>query len=292
MWYLIIAVCAAVGTTLTLKVATSKGMSIPTLNSFYRLGMGISALIGLLFSFSPLEMPALFAATWGFVLPGVIFLYFAGITAMNAISAGPIGISAVVIRSSMLLPVGYSLIILNQEDPERFRQILPFACIGCVLILFAFGLLGAEGRTQSGISVRKTWVFWLVGAFIAHGGWDTVVVASTRLGDRDLLFCYYLTSLGAALLSMRGAKFQVATSCRPLIAAGLGAGVLALTVSLIRPLAVKELGALIAIPSFSIGSMFLIQLLGSLVWKQHIGPAGWLGFVFSGMGIIVLVWCK
>lgn len=292
MIYLTIAILAAVGTTLTLKVATNQGMSIPTLNSFYRLGMGSSALIGLLLSFSLWEMPALLATTWRFILPGVILLYFTGIAAMNAISAGPIGISTMVIRSSMLLPVGYSLVILHQKDPQRFHQILPLACIGCLLILFAFGLLGLERRTKPGIVVKKTWAFWLTTSFFAQGGWDTVVVASARLSDRELLFCYYLTSLGAALLSMRGANFQMTKSSRPFIAAGLGAGILALTVSLIRPLAVKDLGALIAIPSFAIGSMFLIQIFGSLFWKQNIGMAGWLGFIFSGLGIIILVSCK
>lgn len=293
MFYLLFAILAAAGTTLTLKAATSRGASVPMLNFFYRTGMGCAAVVGLLLSFSIPEMAPLLAETWHLILPGIVFLYLAGITSMNAISTGHIGISTMVIRSSMLLPVGYSLAALYRESPQRFQHILPLAGLGCLLILLAFGCFGMEqqGRRHA-IPISKAWLVWLGGSFFAQGGWDIVVVASAQLSTRETLFCYYLTSLGAALLSTRNAGLQISKPRWPLIAAGLGAGTLALAVSLVRPLAVKDLGGLIVIPTFAIGTMLLIQIFGSLFWKHHIGAVGWIGFVLSGLGITVLVLCR
>lgn len=289
MFYLLLAVFSAAGTTLILKAATSRGISVPTLNFFYRLGMGCSAITGLIFSFSLEEVPALFGATWRFMLPGILFLYLAGITTMNAVSAGHVGITAVVIRSSVVLPVSFSMAIVYLADADRFFQILPWACLGCLLILISLGCFAGEQRGLDAITIRKSWLIWLVGAFFAQGGWDIVIIASAALSARETLFCYYFASVGVVLLSTVKAKIQITRSQWPLFLAGLCAGFLALVVSLVRPLAVKDLGGLIVMPAFAIGSMLVVQFCGSLFWKHRIGWIGWLGVAFSSLGICILV---
>lgn len=289
MVYLLLAIFCAAGTTLILKAVANRGIGVPTLNFFYRVGMGLSAVLGLVFSFTLQEVPSLFAATWQFILPGIMLLYFAGITAMNAVSGGHVGIAAVVIRSSMILPVSFSLLIVYLADADQFFHILPWVCLGCLLILLSLACLAMESRGVTSIAVKKSWPAWVVGAFFAQGLWDTVVVISAGLSTRETLFCYYFTSLGAVLLSTVKVKIKINRCQWPLIAAGLCAGFLALLVSLVRPLAVKSLDGLIVIPAFAIGSMLLVQLCGSILWKHRVGRVGWLGIALSSLGILLLV---
>ena len=292
MGYLIVSILASVGVTLLLKAATNFGMPVQILNFFYRLGMGTFAVVGLLISFRLAEFPALWLRTWMFVIPGILCLYLAGMGAMSGAKYGHIGITTMVIRSSLILPVGYALTVIFFENREKFFHVLPWAGAGCVAILMGFVMIGAERETRRHVASPGKWIGWLGLGFLFQGGWDTLVAIASGLSGREMQFCFFLVSLGAALLSSFKLEVQLGHWSWWQAGGGLLAGLLSLIVALARPLAVKDLGALIVFPAFSIGGLLLVQFCGALFFKHALGRLGWVGVSLSAIGIILLVFAR
>lgn len=289
MGFLLATICASTGVVLTLKFAMSRGMPADTVNFFYRMGMGVSAILGLIVTFPLTEVPSYLMRTWPFIVPGTLLLFLAGTSAINSVRRGHMGISTMVIRGSVVLPVGFSLAVLWLNAPERFFAVLPWACGGCVAVLLSFVCFGLDTERRVGIQSARGWLPWLAVAFFAHGGWDIVVAASAGLSARETYFCFCCTGLGAALISsFRIRSGMGGISAVPAIA-GLTGGLLALAVSLVRPLAIKDLGGLIVFPVTAIGGMLLVQYFGALFWKHRLGRAGWIGAGFSVLGIVLLL---
>ncbi len=292
MLYLLASIGATSGVVLTLKFAMSRGMSALMVNFFYRMGMGVFALLGLLSTFSPAEFSANLARTWPYIAPGMLLLFLAGTAAINAVRHGHIGISSMVIRASLVLPVGFSLATLLHRDQGKFLAVLPWACGGCLAVLASFVCFGLDQESRVESENTREWISWLALAFFAHGGWDIVVATSAGLTNRETFFCYCCTSLGASVLSSFRFKSGMGRKNYVSMIAGLSAGLLALVVSLVRPLAVKELGGLIVFPITAIGSMLLVQYFGALFWRHRLGRAGWIGAAFSIVGIVLLVFSR
>ncbi len=292
MLYLLVTIFAGSGVTLIMKAATSRGLSVDVLNFFYRAGMGTFAILGLLIAFPLSEWPDLFGRTWMYMLPGTLLLYLAGTSTMHAVSRGHVGISAAVMRSCMVLPVAYALGLFYLYDPAHFYRVLPVASVACVLIIGSFICFGFERDGLSHVPKMKTWLIWLAVAFFTTGGWDVLVAMSAQLGTRPTLFCYFGTSLGAALLSSFKLKTRLDWQRWPVLLAGVGAGFLALIVALARPLAVAELGGLLVFPTTNIGGLLIIQLAGALFWQHHLSRIGWTGFALAAAGLALLATCK
>lgn len=292
MLYLLIAILAGAGVTLIMKAVTSHGLSVDVLNFFYRAGMGFFAICGLFISFPFSEWPALFSHTWAYMLPGTFLLYVAGPATMQAVSRGHVGMTAAISRSSMVLPVAYSLGVIYFRDAAHFYRLLPIAGLGCILIIGSFLCFGLERDGLRHVPNMKTWLLWLALAFFSTGGWDVIVAMSAQLDTKQTLFCYYGTSLGAALLSSFKIKTRLNWQRWSLFLAGVGAGLLALIVALARPLAVAELGGLLVFPTTSIVGLLVIQISSAIFWKHYLSRAGWIGLALAAAGIGLLATCK
>lgn len=292
MFYLLTSVLCTAGTLLILRAVASQGMDISTLNFMYRAGMGGAAVMTLVASFSWQDYPALWLMTWPFILPGIVLVYLTGVTSINSLNRGHIGVSTMVVRSSILLPVSYVLFRLHQEDPAEFQKFLPLALFGCLSILGGFACFGFERGSRQHSDSIGVWVAWLVAAFFVLGSWDILVAMAADLTPEQSRFCFCITSLGAALVSTFKIRPSLGQKQPPLILLAMLAGLLALLVSIIRPLAVKDLGGLIVFPASAIGVAIIMQIIGAIVWKQRIGIAGIFGMLASAVGITILVYCR
>ncbi len=276
--------------TLLLKVATSRGMPVSQVNFFYRAGMGLFALIGLLIHFPLKELLPLWSQLWGYIIPGILLLHLTGTATIHAVNIGHIGISSLVVRAAMVIPVAFSLLLLFRQEASLFIRVLPWVIGGVGFILAGFSCFIREREALRAVAQPHWWYFWLALAFLFQGGWDILVTLTSTLPARQTIFCFYVISLGAGLASSvglgkrePGAKWQW-----NLIFYAVISGLFALLVSLIRPFAVRETGGVVAFPLLSIGTILTVQLFGSWFWKQRLGKWGWSGVGLAAIGIILL----
>ena len=131
---------------------------------------------------------------------------------------------------------------------------------------------------------------WLGLAFLAQGGWETVLRSTRGFADNQARALFVtLTFVGAALLSGGITALRKVPLGKKELGYGTAAGLLGLVASGTRIWALRDLDGIIVFPITAISVMLAVQLLAAAIWREQTGKIALMGFVLAIVSTVLLI---
>jgi len=301
MIYLLISILFMAALAVTLRLGTGKGADPLGMNAVFRGTAAVIMLVLVLGSGGWTQFGDLWAPVARRAIPAALFLWLSGFAVIKAIPLGHLGISWVVLRSSMVLPTLASLLFWHEVPFSPVSGTLIARIAGVILITIAVVAIGLQyirgGDRANTPGVRhaiervgtRSWLLWLSAAFLGQGVWEICLRATRSLpGDHARTLFVTIVFLGTFLFTLPMMRFTRSKVQRNELLYGALAGVCGLLASGPRVWALRDLDGSIVFPMSTIAVILLVQAASRLVWHEKLRRFGALGFLFALGGIALL----
>jgi drug/metabolite transporter (DMT)-like permease len=216
---------------------------------------------------------------------GAAFAFGYCFALMKCVQIGPLGPSAAVNNMGLLWPVVLGAVWLDPH-PLGIPAWIGLAAVVAALVLFGFGSAGGGGPAKR---MSLTWGFWALATWVAAGvAMSVQLVGMRRFAVQPIsLVCAYLATSALFLLpfAIRG---KVLAPKRGELLAGAGNGALQVVSASCLFFAIRQLPVEIAYP-FAIGAPLIFALvLGRVVYRDAVSPAGWNASALGIAGLVLL----
>jgi len=297
MIYLAASILAMGGLAVVLRLAMGQSADAVGVNAVYR---GTAAVIVVVVAAASVDWPTfhdLLALTGPRAALGSLLFFLTGLAGVKAVQLGHLGITWTVLRCSMILPVLASILVWREVPLHPISSLLLIRLAGIALVLAAIALMGADHmrretgsrRSASAGSRPWAWLAWLTLAFMAQGAWEIALRATRSLpSDQTRVFFMAIVIAGAFCFSLPAVGIARARLGRRELLYGGLAGLLSLLASGCRIWALRDLDGILVFPVTTIGTVLLVQALSMAIWQEKTGTAGWLGFAFAVVGVLLL----
>jgi len=280
MFYLILAVIASTVFGACLKVSENRGRDRVVV-AFFNYAAGF--VLALAFWISPFaEAPLKISLSTVFAGSLAGAGWVAGlITLMVSIKASGIVLTTAISRLSVILPMAACVMIWNES-------ISSIEGIGITLALGAALLLGSQAAKRKGM-ITSSGIFLLVLLVLAQ----TLAQISMKIYERYCppdevpAFMMILFLTGALLTGIW--KTAGRRKCtRDDITFGILVGVPNLLSGVFQTIALLKVRGTIVFPVANVGAVFLLTILGIIIWKEKLNRLGIIGIVLTTIGLILI----
>ena len=285
MMYIVLAACSSAALTLVLKwFRDPKGTRYGLLLGNY--------LTCTLIAF--IQMPgkvSFYSAATSTCLMSLIsgFLYVAGLVTMqSSVRLNGAALSSAFSKLGITIPLLMSFLIFG-ETPTWYQASGLLISIAAIVVLnFRGGKSGGGHEKQSRAALTI-----LMLTLLACGGSEGMAKVFERLGDpredtRYFFFLFLTASLLTAALAVaemrkNGKKIQPGE-----LAAGVLAGIPNYFTSYFLLKALNSLPALLVYPSFSVGTILLVMVMGALLFGERLTRRQWAGLSLILAALVLL----
>ena len=207
---------------------------------------------------------------------------------MHCLRIGPAGPTAAMNNMGLAVPVVLGAVWLQPHTIS-----VPVAA-GVAAVLLSFVCMGfAKSSPSNGITTGRTITTkWLIYAF---AGWFLAGVAMTshaaaglRAPRSPFAITFVVWSIATCILAVLNVGDKKFFTRRRELAAGLSSGVLMCVTSISILGALRSFGPEVVFPISMGGAVVLVLLLGKVVFREHLRPAGWLACILGVIGIVLL----
>lgn len=261
-------------------------------NFVARLVSGGVALVAILaaLGIEPILQSSSSVLLWACV--GGVFYWMAGLAAIKAYSLGHLGISSTILRCSMVVPTAASLIFWHEVVFAFDSLAMWVVLLSLVLMLMAILFSGMDqirASTKRNEPFSRAWAVWITLAFASQGGWEITLRAAGGFATEQERQVYLALVFIVALVMSLGTLAVVRFIPRKKeIMFGVGLGVLAMLATFVRPAAIRDLSGVIVFPMTALGTMVLLNILSTLIWKTHLGRWGVTGLTAAVFAAVLL----
>lgn len=186
-------------------------------------------------------------------------LYLAGFVLMQwNIPRNGVVLTATFMKLGVIVPTTVSILVFG-ENP-RFTQLIGIALAICAIFLI-------QGRGQKGAGS----ILGLLGVLLAGGGGDVMAkvfdeTAPANLKDQFLLYIFIVAFVLCVLLCISKKQKPALMD----ILFGLAIGIPNYYSARFLLLSIGEIPAMVAYPSFSVGTIIVVALVGVLCFKEKL----------------------
>jgi drug/metabolite transporter (DMT)-like permease len=260
--------------------------ALPGLALFDGLALSVASVALMLTGgLSPLPGPQLLLAA-GFAVLFVITVFLIVLT----MASGPMGMSALLINMSMVIPTTMGLLIWHES--LSLVKGLGILCMTAVLIISG---LSEKGK---GKSANLKWFLLALVTMVCNGSLSVLQKVLTSSFENPSIVSFNCVSFGigallcwalALIFKLRGQDLSPWTSNKKtlaLCAAGMGLGTVG--GNLFNTLALTVLPASVSFPLVQ-GTVIVVLLVGSaFLYKERLNKAGYLSVALGLAGIVLL----
>lgn len=297
MAYLITSIFFLILIALVFRRASDTGVNPFGMNLMFRVSAGLMAVLVLLFAVDMEGLSQLWQSTGLLGIIACVFFWFAGLSTINAVHNGHLGMTWTLLRLSMIIPTLASIFYWHEIKLFPVSLIAISRITGILLAVVAVCLMGIDRSRTSKFDKphlkarnnTKAWAFWMASAFMTQGGWEVTLRATGKLPDEKSKVLFLgIVFIGAMLFSLPVWAIFRPVVGRKELTYGSMAGLCSFIGSGTRPWALEHVPGVIVFPVTTTVVTLGVLICGVLLWREKLGKFGVIGVLVALIGTICL----
>ena len=207
----------------------------------------------------------------------------ASVFGILAITYGSVSLSSLVTSYSLLVPMLYGLIFLN--DPIS-KGLFP----GLIMLIIAFGLIGKKGE-HSSFSLK--WVIYVLLAFICNGMCSVSqkmqqIAFDGAYKNEFMILALVIVVLFLGIFTLKEERADIRSYCKygwhVAVVAGIFNGIVNLFVMILS----GKMPVSVMFPLISAGGIVMTYIVSKVLYKEKLTLTQFVGFVLGVLSIVLL----